>query len=91
MGNTDDHQPGDDNKAAKNRKDSMTKTNMKHKYKKGPQTKNRLGVISEKSLEGLNVFNSTDQIRNDIKSAKFSKPTFPHTSNPVNSVELMAG
>ena len=34
--------PAGDHKAARNRKDSIIKTNVKHKDKKGPQKKHRL-------------------------------------------------
>ena len=53
------HFPVDDSKAARNRQDSITKTNMKINNKKDPQKKYLLGTVS-KTLEDLNMFNGTN-------------------------------
>ena len=52
--------PAGSQKAARNRQDSITKKNVKHKLQKDPQKKHRLGTVSKKLLEGLNMFNSTN-------------------------------
>ena len=46
--------PAGDDKSARNRPDSMTKTNRKHKLHKGYTKKHRLGMTSKKVTGGLN-------------------------------------
>ena len=45
--------PAGDHKAARNREDSILKTNVKHNNKKDPEKKHRLGMVSKKITGGL--------------------------------------
>ena len=45
--------PAGDHRAARNRQDMATKTNMKHKQQNNSQNKHHLQTVSKKSLEGL--------------------------------------
>ena len=47
-------------KAARNRQDSLTKRHMNINNKKDLQKKHRLGMVSKKLLEDLNMFNDTN-------------------------------
>ena len=52
--------PTDDHKAARSIHGSMAKTKTNKINKKDPQKKHRLGTVSKKKLEGLNLFHGTN-------------------------------
>ena len=59
--------PAGDEKASRNKQDSMADTYKSQiTKKKDPQMKHHLGTVSKKILEGLNMFDGTTRVGSDI-------------------------
>ena len=58
--------PADDHKVARNRQDSITKTNMDHKYHNGSTKEAPPWNGQKKVMEGLTMFNGTNITLNSV-------------------------